>query len=171
MGPGDVHALCLEFLAVCEEAVATTVGGAIGRSFISPGPPSWDCCPQLSVHAGGPVIADTLPLAPALQPGMRAAIPAGTIHLIGMVATVIRCAPIFDDGSFPDAAAMTAAARMTNEDVWAIWNHVRNRYQANQVFMDASRRRELFFDPAAPLLTAGGCGGWQIPVRVQLGGY
>lgn len=172
MGVGDLYTLCAELLAACEEAIAAAPGGPIGRSFVAPGPPAWDCCPQLTVHAGGPAEGDTAPLDPPLQPGHRHA-DAGAVNLVQMTATVIRCVPTVEAlGVFPPAAAMDAAAQQTLGDVWAIWNHLRSRYRARTIFTRPDgERREVFFDPAAALNPAGGCAGWEIPVRVQMDGY
>jgi hypothetical protein len=35
----------------------------------------------------------------------------------------------------------------------------------------AGSRREVILDPAIPINVQGGCVGWQIPIRVELGGY
>src|SRR5665811_316733 len=93
----DLFDLAKEYLQACEAAVATTPGGPIARSFVSPGLPAWDCCPQLSVHVGGPVIGDTMPLAPPLQPGHRFE-DTGTVNLVALTATVLRCSPTFTAG-------------------------------------------------------------------------
>src|SRR6266705_1969139 len=94
-GPNDLFDICSEWLAACEAAVAPTEGGPIPRSFVSPGPPAWDCCPQLTVH-GGYAIADTLPLIPVLGPGHRSTDQGGVV-LVPLVATVLRCVPTLED--------------------------------------------------------------------------
>lgn len=172
---GDLYALLVEYLDVCDEAVASSPGGAIPRSFVSPGLPAFDCCPQLTVHAGGPILADTVPLDPPLAIGQRAHLEA-SVHLINMTATVIRCVPtLTDDGDViqaPPAAGLEVAAEQIAGDVWAIWNVLRRRVREGSAFADTgSRRREVFFDPAILVPVLGGCGGWQVPIRVQLGGY
>ncbi|MFL5309680.1 MAG: hypothetical protein ACJ79H_04410 [Myxococcales bacterium] len=173
-GPLDLYALCREWLDVCELAVASTPGGAIARSFVSPGMPAWDCPPQLTVHAGGPAEADTLPLQPPLAPGMRPST-AGSVHIINMTATVLRCSPTVKQAGksfkLPSPAALEATARECDADVWALWAWTRRAYQAGFLFPSEDRRRELFFDPAVPVRTAGGASGWEIQIRVALGGY
>src|SRR4051812_1224440 len=100
-GPNDLQALAAEWLAACTAALATTDEGAIDRSFVSPGVPAFDCCPQLTVHVGGPAEGATAPLAPPLQPGHRTSI--GVVPLVPLTATVIRCIPgMTDSGEFPD---------------------------------------------------------------------
>lgn len=173
-GPTDLYSLCAEYLAACKTAVASTPGGPITRAFVCPGVPAWDCCPQLTVHAGGPAEADTLPLQPPLAPGERPAVQ-GAVHLVNMTATVLRCTPTLEeDGQnliLPSEAALEAAAVETLSDVWAIWATVRGLYRAGTLFATDAGRRELFFDPAVPVRPAGGCAGWEIQIRVALGGY
>lgn len=165
---------CVELLAVAAEAVATSPGGPIARQFVSPGPPAWDCPPQLTVHAGGPVLGDTLPLSPNLQPFHRVSGPSGMVNLVALTITVIRCVPGMNGNSFPTPDAMNDAAAATLADVWAIWNYVVNRKRDGLLYPDDqgnAKSRELVLDPAVPLNQQGGAGGWQIQIRVELPGY
>jgi hypothetical protein len=88
---------------------------------------------------------------------------------------VLRCVPVVEQRgqapALPRANEIEAAAALTLGDVWAIWHGLRRAYQAGPLFYAEGSRREFFFDPASPVMTQGGCAGWQIPVRVQLGGY
>lgn len=169
--PGDLFALAAEWLAVCEIAVSTAAGGPIGRAYVSPGPPVLDCAPQLTVHPGGPSEADTFPLQPSLAPGHRSTVQ-GEVNLISLTAIAVRCIPtLSNDGALPTEASMEAAAAEIHGDLWAIWNVTRSRHHDGSLFPSPSNSRELFFDPAFPIVPSGGIGGWQIPIRVQLGGY
>lgn len=171
MAAGDLHDLALEYLDACAAAVATTAGGAIAHRFVSSGLPPLDCCPQLTVHVGGPAQADTLPLLPPLQPAERTQTQ-GYLPLVQMTCTVVRCVPVpSESGNPPAAATLTAAALLTDQDVWAVWNWIASRHRANSLFTQPSGKREMFMDAAFALNNSGGCGGWQIPVRVELGGY
>lgn len=168
-GPGDLQALAQEYLDACVTALSDTPLGAPDRSFVSPGPPSWDCCPQLSVHVGGPVVADTLPLQPTLAPSHRVA-RGIEVNVVLLTATILRCDPTLDDeGSFPDAAELTATAAQTNADLWAIWQYVKAAKRENILW--GPKEREFGFEPAIPQKQEGGCCGWEIPVRVMLPGY
>lgn len=176
MAVGDLYALLEEYLGACEAAVALTPGGAIARAFVSPGPPAWDCCPQLTVHAGGPVVGDTAPLAPPLQAGHRPAL--GIVNLIAMTATVLRCVPVVTQHGettvLPAPVDISASAKETCADVWSIWNHVLASKRNGTLFAGTDGdpdQREMTLDPAVALSPAGGCGGWQLQIRVQLGGY
>lgn len=166
---GDLFSAATELLAACEAAIATAPGGAIARAFVSPGLPALDCCPQLTVHAGGPGEADTQPLTTPLQPGHRVSQTA-LVNLIQFTITVVRCSP---SEAIPPAAALQASAEETFGDLWALWNVLKQEHRAGNLF-DAEAgpgSRELFFDPAIPLNPQGGCAGWLVPLRVSLGGY
>lgn len=176
MAATDLFDLCKEYLDACSEAVTQAPGGPIDRAYVSPGPPSWDCCPQLTVHAGGPAEGDTAPLSPPLQAGHRPAV--GIVNLVTMTATVLRCVPTLEEGDgfirWPDPAAIEAAASDTCADVWTIWNHLLTKKRAGTIFVGTDGdpdQREMFLDPAVALNASGGCAGWQLQIRVQLGGY
>lgn len=175
-GPSDLQDLAEEYLAACVTALqlgSTDQGeGVLGRAYVSPGVPPWDCG-QLAVYVGSAVVADTAPLMPPLQPAHR--VDQGLLlNMVTMTAVIIRCCVPVPTGEgpnilFPSAESMQDVARMTNTDLWAIWNHLANAKRAGTLF--APKRREFVFDPAVPTAIAGGCAGWQIQVRVQLGGY
>lgn len=167
-GPTDLFDLNAEWLAACEAALATTDGGTPARSFVSLGPPAWDCCPQLTVHSGY-ALADTAPIGPPLSAGHRTTVQGG-VYLVPLVATVIRCVPTLEDNGDPPTAADLEAAAMTGmADAWAITNHTWDQHAKGILF--APVEREMFIDPTVPLQQAGGCGGFQIQIRVALYGY
>jgi hypothetical protein len=169
----DLWDACNELLAAAQAALATTPGGAIPRAFVSPGPPAWDCPPQLTVHAGGPMLADTLPLSPTLQPLHRIGGP-GTVNLVALTITALRCAPTLTDTvDLPSVNDLNAASKLTCADAWALWNHLKTAKKNKTLFVDdrGSAEREFTIDPAIALNIQGGVAGWQIQVRVELPGY
>lgn len=170
----DLFDLAQELLDAAAEGVALSPAGPIGYKAVSPGPPAYDCVPSLFVHAGGPVFGDTYPLQPSLQPMHRIGVQ-GLVDLVQLTITVLRCIPVTEqDGqtiSLPQPAAITNAARETYGDLWAIWNHLITKYRAGDLFPSPSSNREFIFDPALPVRQQGGAGGWEISIRVQLGGY
>lgn len=169
-GPGDLYDLCREALLGANAALVASPGGAIDRAYVSPGPPAFDCCPQLTVHAGSGAEGATLPGSPAMMPGQRVST-TGAVNLIALVITVLRCVPVASQTKpVPDAAAIDAAAVLTNGDLWSIWHGMRRAYQAGTLFTGECKR-EFFWDAALPILSQGGCAGWQINIRVQLDGY
>lgn len=168
-GPNDLYDLCAEWLAVCEAAVATTEAGAIENTFVSPGPPVWDC-EQLTVHAGAAGEADTAPLSPPLVAGQRDRVQ-GAVHLVDLTATVLRCGAVPDDSGNISIEELDATARKTNADVWAIWNVTRSRHKDGSLFPSPGATRELIFQPAISVAAEGGVYGWVVQARVALGGY
>lgn len=172
MAAEDLYNLCGSLLAACMEAVETTPGGAIDRAFVSPGNPAFDCAPQLTVHAGGPYIADTMPLQPPLQPAHRVG-DGRALIMVAMTVTVLRCAPTLEQHgqtiALPGADDLDACAAEVLADCWAIYNHVFNLKRDGLLF--GPKTREVIFDPAVPLNLAGATAGWQIQFRVQLNGY
>lgn len=171
-GPSDLFDLCVEYLDAAAAGVATTDAGALNRVYVSPGVPAFDC-EQLTVHAGGPAEGDTLPLQPPVQPGFRD-LGVGSLHLINLTATVVRCIanPQGKQPVIPTAAQLHASAKKVNDDVWAIWNYVRAKHRAGQIFTRPDGQgRPLIFDPAVAVATSGGFAGFQVQIRVQLDGY
>jgi hypothetical protein len=165
----DLQTLAQEYLDACAEALSVTPAGAPTFRFVSPGPPSWDCCPMLTVHVGGPVVADTFPLQPQLGPTHRVA-RAVTVDMILLTATILRCDPtLSEEGVLPDPVEMTATAAQTNADVWAVWNYVTQMKRRNLLW--PPKVREFAFDPAIAQKQQGGCCGWEIPIRVNLPGH
>lgn len=176
MSPVDeLYALLRETLEAANAALASDApGGGISRAYVSAGPPAWDCCPQLTVHAGGAIEGNTMPLGPQLQPGHRVA-ETSVVPLVILTITVLRCAPIPEQSGskmkLPSAVDLENTAKETLGDVWAIWHGLRRAVQAGTLYASESCSREVFFDPASPVNTQGGCAGWQIPLRVALGIY
>lgn len=167
IGPDDLFDLCEEYLEACVSALGSDVPD---RRFVNYGPPAWDCPEQLTVHAGGPVVADTLPLQPSLEPAHRAAVQ-GMVNMVSLTATILRCVPMIEeDGDAPSPQDIEVASRQTCSDVWAIWNWLVSK-KADGTLFPPRESRELFIDPAVAVNPQGGAAGWQITVRVQLDGY
>jgi hypothetical protein len=175
MGPGDFHALSLELLAATEEALNTipayepTLEGAPSRAFVSPGQPAFDCCDQLAVQ---PRVVGEAPTSPGgLAQGRRFI--KGAINHVAYSIWISRCIPSIEESgvgnvSIPTADALTDSSAQLEADVWAIWNHL-PRLAAADAFLTLCG--ELFMDAAQSLLPQGGCGGWEIQVRIRLDGY
>lgn len=163
-----------QLLELAETALATTVGGQIGvpeaqggpggRALVSPGLPSIDCCPWLSVHIGAQGVAAVGAVGP-LGSGRKAAfVPQVTFVLI-----VARCMPGLERGAkFPSVAALELAAQMVAQDMWAITDAARKADKADTLFGGACREVEHL--GATPLDPAGGCGGWTIRWRATIEG-
>lgn len=168
-GPGDLYACAQEFLAAVLDALDTTDEGAPACYFISPGPPIYDFVPCLTVHIGGPALADTFPLQPSMATGHRIT-QAGEVNLINMTATILRCAPeISDENPLPSPDAENAASAIMYADLWAIWMNLKQMKATDALFPPKQREFELM--PAVAINQQGGACGWQIPIRVNLYGY
>lgn len=172
--PGDLYAAAVELLAAASVAVDGAPAGHIERQLVSQSAPVFDCAPQLSVHAGGPSVADTYPLQPPLQP-MQRIVTTGLVDIVLMTITVTRCVAVLEaEGQtvlLPTPDVLSADAAACYGDLWAIWNHLVKEHREGNLFQSPSKRREFQLEPANPLNNGGGVGGWEIPVRFQIPGY
>lgn len=158
-----------EVLAVCVTALEDTPDGPPDCRYLAPGPPPWDSMPCLIVYAGGPQVAETLPLAPVLSPGHRVAVMA-EVDLVSITATILRCAPALDDaGQMPPLSVFDATTRQTSADLWAVWAHLKQAKRDETLF--SPKEREFFLDPAVAVNQEGGACGWQVTLRTQIDGY
>lgn len=159
-----------EILEVAEQAVATTTGGAISRSFVSTNRPALDCCPQLTVDLRQFNVEQTSPTTPAPATGQRARV--HLVYVAGYTITVVRCSSIadVDQNGLPNITRIAEVAQWTTEDLWAIWNALRQSWVAGDGFLDGNCK-DLYLDPPNPISQEGGCVGWEITVRVWVDGY
>lgn len=166
-GPQDLFALAQDFLSACEDALNTIptfapgLEGAPVRSYVAPGQPALDCCPQLTVDVRSVEEDVRSPSGPGS--GQRARYGARKNQVL-LVATVVRCYPTEVP---PDVTEMEAAAEQVDADGWALWNNVWNQIRSGDLF--------TLCDDSAPILRqltpSGGCAGWTYSVRVELEGY
>ena len=170
-GPEDLQALCQEFLDACIEALDTIptfapgLGGAPERSYISPGQSADDCCPQLTVWAQA---VGESPTSPGSFRGKSAK--EGQINVVTLVARILRCVTteMSRDNIGPDTTALQEDAAQINADGWALWNHIYSMVRAGELFMLCG---EVFWDGLRSVTPSGGCGGWNLVLRVELDGY
>jgi len=167
VGPEDLQDLLQEFLDACVEAldtiplVAPGLGGAPERQYISPGQSVDDCCPQLTVWAQA---VNESPLSPGSTRGKSAT--DGQINTIALIARIIRC--VETKGDPPPMASLAESAEQINADGWALWNHLYNLVRSGDLFSVCS---EVFWDGLRSINPSGGCGGWNLLIRVELDGY
>lgn len=167
----DLYDAAAEWLTACSDALAATFGGSIERVYVTDGLPSFDCPPELTVHAGGVVVGDTAPLQPPLSIYQRITI-TGAIPLATFTCSVIRCNAVLDDeGDPPPTADIERVARETMADLWAIWNTTRALHRKNLLFASPSGDRFVEMGAPVPIPPQGGASGWQIPVTIELAGY
>lgn len=154
-----------ELLAACETALGTTVGGVPDRSYITVEAPALDCPEQLTVH----VRSLTMDVA---------GLPQGSSFQVGawrnkaaLVATIVRCTP--QPQGLQDAtvslALLEALARETQQDLWAIWNHVAGLLAAGELF--DGKCRPYDFTVALAMPESGTSAGWVFTANVAVDGY
>jgi hypothetical protein len=167
--PTDLMALAEELLAACEDALDTVptfapaLEGAPVRSFVSPGSPAADCCPQLTVHVVGVEEAQTH--GGGLAEGRKAAF-GGRINHVRLGMTLFRCVDM--ESQLPLQADLELAAEQVNADGWALWNHLYNMIRCEQLF---EKCLGVFWEGLRSMTPEGGCCGWYLSVRVTLDGY
>ncbi len=165
-GPTDLQDLCQELLDACVVALDTIpvfapgLGGAPERSYVSPGQSVDQCCPQLTVWAQA--IGES-PRTPGAFRGKSAT--DGQITTVFLSARIIRCVPA---GENPLVEEMQDAAEQINADGWALWNSLYWQVRSGTLFSICS---EVFWDGLRSITPSGGCGGWQLGIRVELDGY
>jgi hypothetical protein len=172
---GDLYAAAVELLEAAATALETLApAGPITRKLVSQSAPVFDCAPQLSVHMGGPSVADTYPLQPPLQP-MQRSVTTGFVDLVLMTITVTRCVVVIGQDAqsliLPSPVELSQNAEDCYGDLWAIWNYLFQQHRLGNLFQTPSGRREFTLEPANALNNGGGVGGYEIPVRFQLPGF
>lgn len=160
-----------ELLAAAQAGAATTSGGMFPIGYVSLAAPAFDCCPALIVHVDRfghePAGGDAARLGPLHRLVQNAA-----VIVVDLTVTMIRCVPIVGAGAevvLPSVPALAASAAETYQDAWAIRNHLASEHRANRLLPGLCREVEI--GTATPVNPQGGCGGWLLPVRVQLDGY
>ena len=168
-GPADLGGICDELLALAVAAVATTSSPPDDlRSFVALGDPPFDCCPQLTVHWRQGVKDTASPTQAPLDRFHR--LVGGSVNLVDLVVTMLRCQPQIEGNKLPDPADLTAAANLSSEDGWAIWNEVQAAFRAGTLFAGFPCR-PAYISPLIPVTPQGGCGGVAFNMGVELGGY
>jgi hypothetical protein len=167
----DVYNIAAAFLAASIEALNKTPMGAPERAFVSPGEPAMDCCDpgQLSVY--------TQTLAEAnLAGGSGALSAASKINRGGLARAVlsimiIRCVPSPTTKSntitYPPPAALSAAAKVIDEDGWALWLGINYALKHGTLHKLCSGAERL---GGTKLAQQGGCGGWVFTYRYPIAG-
>lgn len=157
-----------EYLEFVLAALAATDEGAPETSFIGSGVPALDCPPMCVVWAAGPEEAFVSPGSPPLVSGQRNRY--GSVFLVALVATFVRCVPtVGDDGQPPATDEQETAAKQTMQDVWAVWNHLHEQRRIGALFPPLER--EVLFEPSVVMSPSGGAAGWNVTARVQLDGF
>ena len=165
--------LAEDLLTAVAEAMATTAAGAPVQSYVSLGAPAWETlCSKAVVQVLSLTEEQTRDTSPAMQPDLRHF--RGRVNLIGMVAYAMRCVKVSGSGQGytpVNPAVLTAEAKASYEDGWAVWNHVTRQINDGTLFPNGGPCYDAHFDAGVPYTPAGGLGGWQFTLRAELGGY
>ena len=161
--------LAEELLTVCEDALATTEAGPPTVTYISPGVPTFDyLCDTLVVYGATLTEDSTSPLNPPPSTGWRHR--RGRINLAGLTVVSARCGPTDASRNAADMATrLTAAAKKSLEDGWAIWNVVTQRIKDGSLF--GGPCADVHYDGGLSLTPQAGLTLWQMTLRVEIGGY
>jgi len=173
ISPGDLEGLAEDFLAtiisaldsIPEYAPTAALKGAPERAFTSPGTPIADCCEQAAVYV------QTVANRAQGEKGTSPRIPAPLL-----VAVVTRCVPQGTSKTVgkrlvytpPTPESLSEASDQHNADGWAMWTHIYALIDAEQFL---TRCTGVTFEGMVPITPAGGCAGWQLNVRANLGAY
>ena len=157
--------LAVDFLAACDDALATTERGAPAMTYISPGTPVYDyTCDTLAVYVQSLTEESTAPLNPPTSTGWRHR--RGRINLAAFTMVSARCGIL---GVSPTANQLTAAAKVNYEDGWAVWNVVTQKIKDGSLFDGPCT--DVHFDNGLSLTPQAGLMIWQFTVRAEIGGY
>ncbi len=157
--------LAVDLLAAGDEALATTEAGPPEKSYISPGIPTFDgLCDTLVVYGATLTEESTAPLNPAPSTGWRHR--RGRINLAGLTIVSARCG---STKASPSPLELTADAKKSLEDGWAIWNIVTQKIADGSLFGGACA--DVHYDGGLSLTPQAGLVLWQMSLRVEIGGY
>jgi hypothetical protein len=88
---------------------------------------------------------------------------------VTLSATILRCGDLWPEGGGPpDPDEATTTAEQHSADGWALWNHIFNLIQAEQLFIKCSK---IIWDGLREITPQGGCVGWVLTIRVETNGY
>jgi hypothetical protein len=153
------------FLTTSEAALATTTAGVPATSYVSPAAPAFDCCPALIIYVAALSEEVTSPSSPSGATGMRDRY--GRIILATLVVNALRCSPkVQSDGSVL-TTDIEAVAVEVQEDGWALWNGITCAIK-NGTFEDLCSIVHL--NSSQVIAEQGGCVGWQMVLRAEIGG-
>lgn len=168
----DVNTITAAFLEAATDALELTDEGAPGRIYTSASRPALDCCGQLTCWAQLLGDADSATNQGGLTGATRTR-KSGAVPVLTIFIQATRCAPVPEDSGgklrLPSAEALAAVSRITNQDVWALWNHLNYELRNGSL---AEVCKGAWRDGVTAVDGQGGCVGWEIVYRYQLeGGY
>lgn len=167
-GASDLYDAAEALLTAAATAVEASGQSAPEGRYVSAGPPVFDCCDLMTVHVQ---LHDDVAMREAGNQGLPQMRPA--VPMTVFVVTTLRCYPIVTGGvaiRVPDAAKLDAASRVIYLDGWSLWNGLRTLIRQDRLF-PGRPCRSVGTGSLAPAPTQGGCGGWTLPVMVEIDGW
>lgn len=161
----SLYTLAAALLNVAETAIGTTTAGAMPINYVTPATPAFDCCPALIVSCGSLSEEVTSPTAPIAATGQRDRF--GRIILAGLTVWALRCAAKVPRGGGVDATAQEQVAVAVLEDGWALWNGITCAIKNGEF---EGLCQIVHIGQAVSISEQGGCVGWQMSLRAELGG-
>lgn len=168
MPPSDINSLydlAILLLETATDALVETDEGPPADRYLSPAAPAFDCCPALIVHVASLQEEITSPTGPPPVTGMRTRY--GSIILAQLVINVLRCSTSPNPNGSVPLESVTADAHMVQQDGWALWNGI------TCAIRDGTFKglcEIVHFDRATTIPEQGGCVGWQMWLRAEIGG-
>ena len=166
-GQTSLYDLCTDLLAAVAAGLAATPSGAPAYQLVSLGPPAFDCCPAVYTYVQS-LSPHEMPIA---APDKRPTLP--SVPLAILVAVMIRCVPTVQGAiniTMPAPADLQASAKESYMDGWTVYNHLRTMARAKTLF-PSSPTRPFWVNAMQPANPQGACGGWMVPVTVEVDGY
>jgi hypothetical protein len=161
----DVNDLLAAFLVAAADALTLTDEGPPARIYMSSGRPALDCCGQLTCWATNLGNADSIQDIGGMASPKRQQSRAQPVLTVVIQAT--RCTVTTKDGRAPSPEALAGVSRMTNQDLWALWNHLNRELRDGTL---AKICKGVWRDGAVAVDAQGGCVGWEITYRVPIDG-
>jgi hypothetical protein len=168
----DINDVVAAFLVAANDALALTDAGPPARIYTSASRPALDCCGQLTAWAQALGNAESLSnvggLGGSTRPQKGGAQPVLTVFI-----QATRCAPTPKESggrvTLPSPEALAAVSRATNQDLWALWNHLTYELRKGTLAKVCSG---AWRDGATAIDNQGGCVGWELVYRYPIdGGY
>lgn len=169
----SLYGIAAELLTRAAAILAGTPAGAPANQYVSQGPPAYDCCNLLTVHAGVLVYGGFRRGADGtIQPDPRMHV----VPTVPLTITVLRCA---NQQALPSGglqiqnaklAAINQDSQVVYRDGWCLFNGI-NKAQRDGSLFAGWPCRPFEIDGALPLSPDGGCLGWTLDVHVALNGF
>lgn len=169
----SLYQVAVELLSRSAAILAATPAGAPTNQYVAHGPPAYDCCDSLIVHAGTLQYGDFSRGATG-SPRVDARFP--VVPVVPLTITALRCV---NQQAMPQGgvqikpaqlASIAADAQKVYRDGWSLLCGI-YKMQREQTLFAGYPCRVFEVDGVLPISPEGGCLGWSLDVHVQLDGF